>query len=215
MIWDVDGTLVNSNDAHTRAWVSAFASCNLYPSFEAIRPLIGMGGDKLLPAAAQIDAESELGRTISARRGEIFTQEHLPKLHAFPKVRELLERLSQRGLRQVVASSAQPQELEALIRIANVQDLLSEKSASSEAGSSKPDPDIVRAALSALGKDPNDVIMVGDTPYDVEAAQRAGVRVIALRCGGRSDRDLAGALAIYDSPADLLARLHESPLAEG
>ncbi|HYP88543.1 MAG TPA: HAD family hydrolase [Polyangiaceae bacterium] len=211
VIWDVDGTLVNSNDAHARAWMSALAEHHFYVAFESIRPLIGMGGDKLLPALAQIDEASPLGRAVSERRSEIFSTEHLPKLHAFPRARELLVRLADLGLKHAVASSARREELDALLQLANVQDLLVKVASSSEAKGSKPDPDIVQAALAHLRLDPADVIMVGDTPYDVEAASRAGIRAVALRCGGRSDRDLSAAQAIYDSPADLLDQLDTSP----
>lgn len=212
LIWDVDGTLVDSNDAHARAWQSALTEHQLDVSFEAVRSAIGMGGDKLLPAVAGVDADSELGRAISARRGEIFASEHLPKLRAFPRGRALLQRLAERGIQHVVASSAEPSELEPLLQLANIQDLLVDKT-SSAAGSSKPDPDIVKAALDALELEPGQAIMIGDTPFDIEAAGRIGVRTVALRCGGRSDADLAGAIAIYDSPAALLDALDSSPLA--
>jgi HAD superfamily hydrolase (TIGR01509 family) len=209
-IWDVDGTLVNSNDAHARAWVSALATFDVRVTFEAVRLLIGMGGDKLLPALVDIDPESERGRAISARRKEVFHTEHLPNIKAFPQARELLERVAGAGIKLAVASSAERAELELLLAIANVEDLFIETSSSSQ-HSSKPDPDIVQAALGALGLDPAHAIMIGDTPYDIEAAQRAGMRSIALRCGGRSDKDLRGAIAIYDSPADLLHHFDESP----
>ena len=210
VIWDIDGTLVNTNDAHARAWQSALAEFHLYVSFESVRSAIGMGGDKLLPAIASIEADSTLGRAISARRGEIFTGE-LPKLRAFPQVRQLLSRLADGGVKHAVASSAQPTELDALLQLADIKDLLVEVSSAAE-GRSKPDPDIVHAALEALGFAKNEVVMVGDTPYDIEAAQRAGIAAIALRCGGRSDHDLAGAIAIYDSPRALLEGLDDSPL---
>jgi len=209
-IWDVDGTLVNSNDAHARAWVSALATFDVRVTFEAVRPLIGMGGDKLLPALVDIDPESARGRAISARRAAVFKTEHLPNIKAFPQARELLERVKGAGIKLAVASSAQRAELEPLLAIANVEDLFVETSSSSQ-HSSKPDPDIVQAALGALGLDPADTLMIGDTPYDVEAAQRSGIRSIALRCGGRSDKDLSGAIAIYDSPADLLDHFDTSP----
>lgn len=213
VIWDVDGTLVNSNDAHARAWLSAFAEHHLYVSFESIRLAIGMGGDKLMPAVASIDADSPLGRDISARRGQIFATEYLPKLRAFPDGRKLLLRLAERGIKHAVASSAQQSELQALLQLAEIADLLTESS-SAASGSSKPDPDILQAALSALALEADEVMMIGDTPYDVEAASRLGIPTLALRCGGRSDQELSGALAIYDSPHDLLEKLDTSPLAK-
>ena len=213
VIVDVDGTLINSNDAHARAWVQALAQFDIYVPFEEVRRLIGMGGDKLLPAIAHIEEDSRLGQKISERRGQIFSREHLPHLHAFPKTRELLTKIRHSGLALAVASSAKKEELEPFLRLANVLDLIEGATSSADAESSKPDPDIVQAALRKLELEPGRVLMIGDTPYDIEAARRAGMGTIAFRCGGRSDHDLAGALAIYDGPADLLARFDASPLA--
>ena len=215
VILDIDGTLVNSNDAHARAWVSAFAESGFYVSFNTLRQLIGMGGDKLMPAVANVEDDSELGQRISQRRSEIFRTEHLPSLHAFPKTRELLSRLRGAGLKLVVASSAKREELDPLLELAGAKDLVEDVKSSSDAESSKPDPDIVEAALRALGFEASRVLMLGDTPYDVAAASEAGISTIALRCGGHNDRDLSGAIAIYDDPADLLAQLETSPLLDG
>jgi HAD superfamily hydrolase (TIGR01509 family) len=212
VILDVDGTLVNSNDAHARSWVTALDEAKISVSFEQVRKLIGMGGDKLLPALANVDATSALGERIAERRAEIFQREHLPKLHSFPKTRELLRSLRERGLRLTVASSAKGEELLPLLTLAGAEDLVESATSSSDAKRSKPDPDIVRAALAKLELAATDVFMIGDTPYDIEAARQTGIATIALRCGGRSDHDLAGAVAIYDSPADLLENLTESPL---
>jgi HAD superfamily hydrolase (TIGR01509 family) len=212
VIFDVDGTLVNSNDAHARSWVQALAEVGVQTTFADVRPLIGMGGDKLLPKLAGLDDESELGQRVSERRSEIFATEYLPELRAFPKARELLLRLRDAGLRLTVASSAKRTELSALLELANVSDLLEGVTSSSDAERSKPDPDIVRAALGHLDMAADRALMIGDTPYDIEAAARLGVRSLAFRCGGRSDADLAGAVAIYDGPADLLARFDASPL---
>ncbi len=212
VILDVDGTLVDSNDAHAHAWVAALAEHGYGVLFERVRPLIGMGGDKLLPAVGGPDEQSEEGRQISARRAEIFKTTFLPSIEAFPRTRELLERMRERGMRLVVASSAKKDELDALLSIAGAQDLVEQRTSSSDAGSSKPDPDIVQVALDQLGFPLAEVLMLGDTPYDVEAARKAGISTIALRSGGH-DADLDGALAIYDDPADLLEHYESSPLA--
>lgn len=209
VLFDVDGTLVNSNDAHARAWVEALRERGVHVSFEAVRNAIGMGGDKLLPSIAGIDADSQLGQRVSERRGELFRSEFLPSLQPFPQARALLVAMQAMGLKLAIASSAKKSELDALLTIARVADLLEGATSSSEAQNSKPDPDIVVAALSKLDLAPQHAILVGDTPYDIEAASRAGLATIALRCGGRSDHDLAGAVAIYDDPADLLAHLSE------
>ena len=116
--------------------------------------------------------------------------------------------------RLVVASSAKEDELKELIKIAGAEEFIEDKTSSSDAENSKPDPDIVQAALDELGLAPDEVIMLGDTPYDVEAAARAGIKTIGLRSGGWQDADLRGAEAVYADPADLLARYDSSPLAK-
>lgn len=212
VILDVDGTLVDSNDAHARAWVEALKEAGFDVPFERVRPLIGMGGDKLLPEVTGLPEEHPRAKRVGERRGEIFKARFLPSLRAFPRTRELLERMREAGLKLAVASSAEPDELQALLRIAAASDLLEGASSADDAGSSKPDPDVVHAALRRLAQAPAEVVMIGDTPYDVEAAGRAGVRAIAFRCGGWDDERLKGAIAIYDGPADLLARFDASPL---
>lgn len=212
VILDVDGTLINSNDAHARAWVDALGAFDIHVSFEQVRPLIGMGGDKLLPALAGIEEDSPLGAKIGARRAELFSERYFPRVRAFPKVRELLLRLRDAGLRMAVASSAKKEELGRFLELARVSDLIEDVTSSSDAERSKPDPDIVHAALTKLELDADEVIMIGDTPYDVQAAAQLGVQTIAFRCGGRSDAELHGAVRIYDGPEDLLESLADSPL---
>jgi HAD superfamily hydrolase (TIGR01509 family) len=212
VILDVDGTLVDSNDAHAKAWVEALAEHGINVSFEQVRKLIGMGGDKLLPKVAGIAEDTPEGKAISQRRGEIFKTRYLPHIKAFPQTRELLLRMRDDGLKLVVASSAKEDELKPLLKIAGAAGLIEEKTSSDDADNSKPDPDIVKAALDSAGLSADEAVMLGDTPYDIEAASRAGVKVIAFRCGGWDDAHLASAIAIYDGPADLLAHYDESPL---
>jgi len=215
VLFDVDGTLIDSNDAHARAWEDVFREEGYAARFADVRPLIGMGGDKLLPTVIGVDAESERGKALGERRKRIFKERYLPRLRPFPGARALLERMRAAGLTLVVATSAQEDELAGLLDAAGVADLFAETTTSSDADSSKPDPDIIEAALERAGRvAPDGALMVGDTPYDVEAALRAGIRAIAFRCGGGwPDEAFAGAAAIYDGPADLLARLDESPIA--
>lgn len=215
VLLDMDGTLVDSNDAHARAWHRAFTENGQQISYDEIRQRIGMGGDNLIPALLGIEKETELGTRISERRTEIFRGESLPHIRPFPGVRPLLERMRASGLRLAVASSSPDAELDPLIDIAGIRDLLEKRTSADDAESSKPDPDIVHAALDRLGLGPDEAVMLGDTPYDIAAAGRAGLGVIAFRCGGFSDEDLAGALAIFDGPWDLLERWEESPLGRG
>jgi HAD superfamily hydrolase (TIGR01509 family) len=212
VIFDVDGTLVDSNDAHARAWEEAFRDAGHPVPYEDIRPLIGMGGDKLVPAVTGWNKDDPRVEQVGKRRGEIFRERYLPHVRAFPGAPELVSALKASGLKLAVASSAEKQELEPLLERAGAAELIEHKASSDDADRSKPDPDIVQAALQRLGLPESGVVMVGDTPYDVEAAARAGIVAIAFRSGGWNDESLNGAREIYDGPADLLARLEESIL---
>ncbi len=212
---DVDGTLLDSNDAHALSWVEIFADFGHEATFERVRELIGKGGDKLVPEVTGFEQGSPEGEAMSKRRKALFRSKFLPSLRPFPKARALLEAMRAGGLELVVATSAGEDEVDGLLRAAGVRDLIDEKTSSGDAARSKPDPDIVRAALAKAGCLPREAVMLGDTPYDVEAASRAGVRVVALRCGGWGDEALRGALARYDDPADLLARYESSPFGAG
>jgi len=212
VILDVDGTLVDSNEAHAHSWVEALAENRYNVPVGELRKLIGMGGDKLLVAAAGLKEDSPEGKRISKRRQELFLTRYLPKLQAQPGARELLRHMHSQGLRLAVASSAKKDELEPLLKLCGADEVIEHQTSSDDAERSKPDPDIVQAALKKLGLPPREVVMLGDTPHDVESAGRARVAVIAFRCGGWPDKDLAGVLAIYDNPADLLAHYEASPL---
>ena len=211
LLLDVDGTLVDSNDAHARAFVEAFAEFGKDVPFERVRQLIGMGSEKLMPAAADVEVNSDLGKQVSDRKSEIFKSQYLPHLQPFPRVRDLLLRLRDRGLQLVAASSAHEDELKALLEIAGAADLLNGRTSASDVENAKPAPDIVLAAIEKIGLPHDQVALLGDTPYDMEAAQRAGVAFLGVRCGGWHDPDLSGALALYNDPADLLARVDEPP----
>ena len=214
VILDVDGTLIDSNDLHALAWVDALAAFGLAVPFEEVRPLIGMGGDKLLPIVAGLRDDEPGGKQITERRSAIFAEKYFAKLEPFDGAVELCARMHGRGLKLVVASSARAEELDSLLDVAGVRGMIEKRTSSSDADASKPDPDIVAAALKSAGVAPGEAIMIGDTPYDIEAAKKAGVATIAFRCGGGwSDAELAGALAIYDGPRQLFDRFDASPLA--
>lgn len=213
VLFDVDGTLVDSNESHARAWVEAFAEHDISVELERMRWMIGMGGDKVLREVANLSDESPEGRAIAERRGQIFAQRYLPRLTPCRGARALVEHIHNRGLELAVASSAKTDELTPLLRVADVEAFFPIKTSSDDAESSKPDPDIVHAALQRAKLAADEAILIGDTPYDIEAGRRAGVDVIAVRCGGWRDDGLHGAAALYDDPADLLAHYDGSPLA--
>jgi HAD superfamily hydrolase (TIGR01509 family) len=212
VIFDIDGTLVDSNDAHALAWVDSLAEAGHEVTFARVRPLIGMGGDKVLPELVGMEEDSPEGKRLAQRRGEIFRQRYLPAVQGLPGAQELVSHLASQGHSLAVASSARKEELEALLRCAGVERLITQRTSSSDAEQSKPDPDVIKAALENLGCAASEAVMVGDTPYDIEAARRAGVETIAFRSGGWGDADLSGAIAIYDGPAHLRREYGRSPL---
>lgn len=215
VIFDVDGTLVDSNDAHARAWVQAFHEAGFEVPFARVRAMVGMGGDKIVPIITGFDGKSAEAKALGERRDQIFLERYVQELEPFPDVRALFERLRDDGLGLFIATSSKPEQLKVLLRIANVGDLLSDVASKTDGARSKPDPDIVEAAVSASGLPADRLVMVGDTPYDLEAATRAGVRSIAFRCGGWPDDRLREATQIYDGAWDMLDRIYEFERAFG
>jgi len=213
VLLDVDGTLIDSNDAHARAWSDTLAEFGRPTPVEKIRPLIGMGGDKLLPKLLGVDADSDEGRRFSKRRAEIFRQQYVPHLRLTRGARELLQRFRREGLHLTIATSAKDGELDTMLRQVGLEELVDEKTSSADVEHSKPDPDVVQAALDKSGFAADEVVMLGDTPYDVEAAHRAGVAAVALLSGGWDADALSAAAAIYEDPADLLRHFTASPFS--
>jgi HAD superfamily hydrolase (TIGR01549 family) len=216
VVFDVDGTLVDSVDLHARAWQEAFARFGKLFPFEKVRYQIGKGGDQLMPVFLSESELEEFGKELEKYRGELFKREYLPHVKAFPAVRELFERIRRDDKRIALASSAKGDELQVYKKIANIEDLVEEETSKDDAEKSKPHPDIFEAALEHLG-DPvrEQVFVVGDTPYDALAAGKAGLKTLGFLSGGFPEEDLraAGCTRIYEGPADLLARYDESPLA--
>jgi HAD superfamily hydrolase (TIGR01509 family) len=209
LLFDVDGTLIDSNAAHARAWAQSLSEHGVAADDAQVRRLIGMGGDKLLPAIAHVSEDSTLGQAIAKRKKAIFDG-LLPSLRPTSGARALLEYLVERNTNLVIATSADDREVNALLQRAGVDDLIPERASKDDAAESKPDPDIVRAALAKAGARPDRTVLIGDTPYDIEAAARAGIGAIALRCGGYwPDSSLTGALEIFDDPSALLEHWRE------
>jgi HAD superfamily hydrolase (TIGR01509 family) len=209
VIFDVDGTLIDSNAAHAETWAQALTEHGVPRDAARIRPLIGMGSDKLLPTLGLEDG-SPLGRAVAHRKKELF-DERRPRLQPTRGARALLTFLHAQHKALVVATSGSDDEMQALLQQAGVDDLIPQRTSKDDAARSKPDADIVLASLKRSGGRAQTSVMVGDTPYDIEAARRAGVALLALRCGGHwTDRDLGAAMAIFDDPADLLAQWRAS-----
>jgi HAD superfamily hydrolase (TIGR01509 family) len=218
VIFDIDGTLIDSVDLHAEAWKEALRHFGHDLPFDRVRAQIGKGGDLLLLALLPKEEAERRGEEIEKYRLDLFRREYLHRVKAFPKVPELFERIRADGQRIALASSARAEELANYKRIAGIEDLVDAETSSDDAENSKPHPDIFHAALDRLGEvNPAEVIVVGDTTYDAEAAGKAGLRTIGLLCGGWPEAELlkAGCIALYSDPADLLRQYDHSPLAEG
>jgi HAD superfamily hydrolase (TIGR01509 family) len=217
-IFDIAGTLLDSVDAHARAWKEAFADYGYAVSFVEVRAQIGKGGDQLMPVFVPPAHLERIGEALEQHRARIFKSRYLAGVRPFPGVRALVERILATGRRVALASSAKADEVQAYERIAGIEDLIQHETSSDDAARSKPHPDIFEAVLARLGGvRAEDAIAIGDTPYDAQAAGRAGLRTVGVLCGGFPESDLraAGCVAIYDDPADLLARFAASPLTAG
>jgi len=215
VIFDIDGTLVDSVDLHTEAWRDAFRHFGYDFPFKRVWEQIGKGSDQLIPALLPPDVVKEKGKEIDEYRAAIYKRDYLPRVRPYPKVRELFERVRADGKRIALASSAKADELHAYISMTNVGDLIETATSSGDAAKSKPHPDIFDAALDRLGNpDPAGVVVVGDTPYDAEAAGKAGMRTVGVLGGGWPAERLraAGCVAVYGGPADILRHYDTSPL---
>jgi HAD superfamily hydrolase (TIGR01549 family) len=217
LIFDIDGTLLDSVDLHAEAWQEAFRRFGHEIAFNEIRSQIGKGGDQLLPVFLSREEIEKTGEELQKYRSELFKKKYLPKVKPFPAVRELFLKIKSNGQQVALASSAKGDELKEFERIAHIEDLVEVETSSADAKRSKPHPDIFEAALERLGKNirREQVIVIGDSPHDAEAAKRAGLTSVGVRCGGFPEAALwaAGCIAIYKGPEDLLRRYENTPLA--
>jgi phosphoglycolate phosphatase-like HAD superfamily hydrolase len=213
-IFDVDGTLLDSVDLHAMAWHEAMVRFGHDVSFEQARSQIGKGGDKLIPVFLSEDEQRDHGKELDAWRSEHFKAKYLPLVRPFSAVPDLLQRSRDAGLRIAIASSAKKDELEKYLDIAGIQKLIDEIVSSEAVEESKPAPDIFEAVLEKLAIEGRDAVAIGDTPYDAEAARKAGIRTIGVLCGGFTEDELqeAGCAEIYPGPAALLACFERSLL---
>ncbi|MBA3454626.1 MAG: HAD family hydrolase [Deltaproteobacteria bacterium] len=212
VLLDVDGTLVDSNDAHAHAWVEVLAAHGFDVAYPVARRMIGMGGDRLIAEVGGPARGTKENEKIGKARAELFRKNWLQHVKPLPGARELVLRLRAEGYKYAIASAAKAEELKPLLEIAELVDLCEIKTTSSDVEESKPDPEIVEAAVAKLPVDRSRTVMIGDTPYDLEAASGASVDLIGVTSGGWSIEELGGAVAVYRDPADLLAHWSESPL---
>ena len=213
-ILDVDGTLVDTNYQHAIAWYRAFRRQGIVLPVWRIHRHIGMGGDQLVEALTDADTERERGDDIRAAEKDLYL-ELIAEVEPFAGARQLIADLKERGHSVVLASSAKADEIEHYIDLLDARDLADAWTTAADVEATKPEPDLVRAALDRAGSSADDAAMVGDTPWDVKAAAKAGVPTIAVRTGGFSIDELegAGAAAVFESIEELRRRLDETPFA--
>jgi HAD superfamily hydrolase (TIGR01549 family) len=215
VIFDVDGTLIDSVDAHAEAWQKAFKKFGREIHFYELRRQIGKGGDQFLPVFLKQKEIKEFGKDLEEARGEIFKKQYLSKIMPFPKVRELFLKIKADGKKIALASSAKEEELETYKKIANIGDLIEEQTSTDDAKKSKPEPDIFLAAIEKLGDlKANEAVIIGDTGYDAEAAVKARAKVVGVLSGGwaRSEMLKTGCAEVYRDAAEILKEYKNSAL---
>ena len=216
VIFDLDGTLVDSNDLHVEAWDRAFRHFGLQFPIPALRDQIGKGSDQYLPAFLSQEQLISMGEEIDKYRSLLFRTEFLPRAKPFPKVRDLLQRIKRDGKRIAFATSSKKDDVKTYSEIAHISDLVDCEATADDADSSKPSPDVFKATLNLLQVPAQAALAVGDTRFDAEAATRIGLPMIGLLCGRAADEQTLrkhGAIAVYKDPADLLEHYHSFPLA--
>jgi HAD superfamily hydrolase (TIGR01509 family) len=212
-ILDIDGTLVDTNYHHTLAWFRAFARFDIVLPIWRIHRHIGMGGDQVVPALCGDGTERERGDDIREAEGEEYGK-LIDGVRTMDGARELITALKDLGHTVVLASSAKPDEVDHYLDLLDARELADAWTTSADVAATKPEPDLVKAAIDRVGAAAQDAVMVGDTPWDVKAALGADVRTLAVMTGGFAEPELreAGALAVFESVAELRDRLDETPL---
>lgn len=208
IIFDLDGTLVDSVDYHTEAWVKAFQEYGYDFPYDRLREQIGKGSEFIIGELLPEEEAEKLESDIAGYRKQYYQENLLEKVKPFPKVRELFEKIKADNIKVVLASSARKETIEHYKKLLDIADLIDGATSTDDVEQSKPEPDIFAAALDKLeGIDPEEVIVVGDSPYDAIAASKIGLRTVGVLCGGFEREILAkaGYIAIYQNPADLLA----------
>ena len=198
ILLDIDGTLVDSNDKHAHCWVEAFAHFGKEVAWNVIRQQIGKGGDLLVPDTLNAREMRDFGEPLKKYRGELWKEQYMKTVEPVPGVRESIRAIADRGIRLAFASSSNPDEVEYYVELLGVGDLLEGTTSKEDAQFSKPSPEIFQAALERVKSDPARTFAVGDTPYDILAAHRIPLPVVAVRCGGFAEELLKKAEFVFD-----------------
>jgi HAD superfamily hydrolase (TIGR01549 family) len=209
-IFDIDGTLIDSNDFHAKAWERAFAEYGKIIPLQKLRGRIGKGSDQLLPEFLDPEELKRIGKPVAELSDKIFKKDYLLQVRPFPKVRELFKKIRETGARIALGTSSKEDMVAQYMILAQIEDLVERSASADDAKASKPQPDIFHAAMRQLGNPSRESVrVVGDTPYDALAARRANLRPIGLLCGGFSRESLlaSGCENIYEDPAQMLDEL--------
>jgi HAD superfamily hydrolase (TIGR01509 family) len=210
-ILDIDGTLVDTNYQHALAWYRAFRQHGIVLPVWRIHRHIGMGGDQLVAALAGDEVEAEKGDDIRTAEKALYLA-LIEEVEPMEGARQLIVDLKDKGHTVVLASSAKQDEVDHYLDLLDARDLADDWTTSADVESTKPAPDLVETAMEKAGS--SDAVMVGDTPWDVRAAEKAGVETIAVLTGGFGQDELreAGAAIVFESIEELRERLAETPL---
>ena len=203
LIFDIDGTLVDTNDLHAQCWQEAFEHFGKTIEYDVIRGQIGKGGDLLVPDLLNAREMRKFGKKIKKYRTTLYKKNYMPKARPFPRIRELFEGLRRRKVKIALASSSNPDEVEFYTELLEVGDLLEGSTSKKDARMSKPSPEIFEAALERIGTSAARTFTVGDTPYDILASHRCALPIVAVLSGGFDRRLLTKAEFLFDDVEEL------------
>lgn len=209
LIFDIDGTLVDSNDVHAHAWQEAFEHFGKRFDYALIRSQMGKGGDLLVPDMLSAREIRSFGDELKAFRKELFSKTYMEQIKPFPGIREAFERLKAHGIELALGSSGEPHEVKHYIELLGIGDLIEASTSKKDAQFSKPSPEIFEAAIEQLKASDDKIAAVGDTPYDILAAHRAKIPVFAVLSGGFDREQLHKAEIIFDDVPELVTRVEE------
>lgn len=213
VVFDIDGTLIDSVELHARCWSRAFLRFGKFVPTDVLRWHIGKGGDQLVPSFLAPEENSKFGKELEAYRSKLWMRSYINRVVPIEGARELVARVAHDGKRVALASSAKEEELAQYVEIIGIREFLHASTSADDADKSKPHPDIFHAALDRVQVPAEHTLVVGDTPYDAIGAKRAGIETLGMLTGGWTAGDLraAGCIAVYYDPKDLLLRYEDSP----
>lgn len=212
IIFDIDGTLIDSNNAHAETFVKAFSKYGKKVSFDEMKCLIGMGADKVLEKYLSKKEIEDFGDDLTEYRKKIFLEDYLPEIKTFPKLHELMKKLKADDKKIVLASSASGEELKNYKKLMKIDKFLEEETSSDDAEESKPDPDIFQAAFDKLENvEKYETLIIGDTIYDAEAATKAGIKIYGVESGGWAREKLleSGCVKVFHNIAEIYKSYEE------